>query len=171
MEQSCGSTDVTDEDIMVAAILLELPGLISQSQSHSLHRTWGSKGKRSTSQSKLAAASLPTLKQSPPPPPSQHPPLAQPSKLVGSTYATVGPLEKAWTSSPATPLSFPPIDSDEIPLPPPKRKPHLNNLRKVESNLLAGIPDHTESFWKDIDSVKNLRKNRSELKVEDASMD
>ncbi|KAK8483511.1 hypothetical protein V6N11_045159 [Hibiscus sabdariffa] len=116
MEQSCGSSDVSDGDIMVAAILLELPGLISQS--HSLHRTWGSKGKRSTSQSKLAIA----LKQSPPPP--QHQSSSPPSKLAGSTYETL-------TSSPATPLSFPPSDSDEKPFHPPKPKPHLNNLRKV----------------------------------------
>ncbi|KAL4310781.1 hypothetical protein GQ457_01G024830 [Hibiscus cannabinus] len=117
MEQSCGSSDVTDEEIMVAAILLELPSLVSQS--HSLHRTWGSKGKRSTSQSKLVAA----LKQSPPPPPPQHQSSPPPSKLAGSTYATL-------TSSPVTPLSFPPSDSDEKPLPPPKPKPHLNNLGK-----------------------------------------
>ncbi|KAK8705701.1 hypothetical protein V6N13_049295 [Hibiscus sabdariffa] len=137
MEQSCGSADVSDEEIMVAAILLELPGLISQSRSHSLHRfafPWGSKGKRSTWHSKLAAASLPTLKQSPP-----H------------------QLEKALTSSPATPLSFPLSESDDKPLPPPKRKPHVNNLTKKKEQLLLIMEDFTrrnELLKQDIRSKK-----------------
>ncbi|KAK8503108.1 hypothetical protein V6N13_025868 [Hibiscus sabdariffa] len=35
---------------------------------------------------------------------------------------------------------------------------------------LASIPGRTESFWKELDYVKNLWKNKSELKVEDASI-
>ncbi|KAK8490837.1 hypothetical protein V6N13_093098 [Hibiscus sabdariffa] len=201
------STDVSDEDIMVTAILLELPGLISQS--HSLHCTWGSKGKRSTSQSKLVAA----LKQSPP----QHQSSPPPSKLVGSTYATAGPLEKALTSTPATLFPSHPVILmrnlflllSESPMsiifertkqidPTGVEDSFLGgfvcglvhglvapdaalvgnlfgsltvgqndkfDLRflQVESNRLASIHRHTESFWKDFDFVE-------ELKVEDASI-
>ncbi|KAK8513780.1 hypothetical protein V6N13_144799 [Hibiscus sabdariffa] len=35
---------------------------------------------------------------------------------------------------------------------------------------LASIPGRTESFWKELDYVKNLWKNRKELKVEDAGI-
>ncbi|KAF7813909.1 F-type H+-transporting ATPase subunit g [Senna tora] len=35
---------------------------------------------------------------------------------------------------------------------------------------LASIPGRTESFWKELDYVKNLWKNRQELKVEDAGI-
>ncbi|KAL1318805.1 hypothetical protein HN51_071093 [Arachis hypogaea] len=35
---------------------------------------------------------------------------------------------------------------------------------------LASIPRRNESFWKELDYVKNLWKNRQELKVEDAGI-
>ncbi|XP_021898734.1 uncharacterized protein LOC110815310 [Carica papaya] len=35
---------------------------------------------------------------------------------------------------------------------------------------LASIPGRRESFWKELDYVKNLWKNRQELKVEDAGI-
>lgn len=35
---------------------------------------------------------------------------------------------------------------------------------------LASIPGRTESFWKEVDYVKHLWKNRQELKVEDAGI-
>ncbi|KDP33746.1 hypothetical protein JCGZ_07317 [Jatropha curcas] len=35
---------------------------------------------------------------------------------------------------------------------------------------LASIPNRYESFWKELDYVKNLWKNRQELKVEDAGI-
>ncbi|KAL2321370.1 hypothetical protein Fmac_030339 [Flemingia macrophylla] len=35
---------------------------------------------------------------------------------------------------------------------------------------LASIPGRNESFWKELDYVKNLWKNRQELKVEDAGI-
>ncbi|KAK8604320.1 hypothetical protein V6N13_099266 [Hibiscus sabdariffa] len=44
-------------------------------------------------------------------------------------------------------------------------------LLQVESNLVANIHGHTESFLKELNSVKNLWKNRSELKIEEASID
>ncbi|GMJ07014.1 hypothetical protein HRI_004370600 [Hibiscus trionum] len=169
MEQSCDSITVTDEDIMVAAIMLELPGLIYQSESRRRFAfTWGSRGKRSTSsKSKFAAASLPTVKPSPspspsPPPqlqPQSSPPPSLPSKVVGSTYAILGPSEKTLTSSPATPLSFPPSESDEKPHPLPKRKPHFNNLRKKKEQLLEIMEDFTrrnELLKKDIENKKRF---------------
>ncbi|OAY27162.1 uncharacterized protein LOC110602945 [Manihot esculenta] len=35
---------------------------------------------------------------------------------------------------------------------------------------LASIPNRCESFWKELDYMKNLWKNRQELKVEDAGI-
>ncbi|KAF2304037.1 hypothetical protein GH714_026625 [Hevea brasiliensis] len=35
---------------------------------------------------------------------------------------------------------------------------------------LASIPNRYESFWKELDYMKNLWKNRQELKVEDAGI-
>ncbi|TYG66852.1 hypothetical protein ES288_D05G032100v1 [Gossypium darwinii] len=35
---------------------------------------------------------------------------------------------------------------------------------------LASIPGRTESFWKELDYVRNLWKNRQELKVENAGI-
>ncbi|BFG39776.1 hypothetical protein CerSpe_260500 [Prunus speciosa] len=35
---------------------------------------------------------------------------------------------------------------------------------------LASIPGRTESFWKEVDYVKHLWKNRQDLKVEDAGI-
>ncbi len=35
---------------------------------------------------------------------------------------------------------------------------------------LASIPSRAESFWKELDYVKNIWKNRQELKVEDAGI-
>ncbi|KAF7149332.1 hypothetical protein RHSIM_Rhsim03G0234500 [Rhododendron simsii] len=35
---------------------------------------------------------------------------------------------------------------------------------------LASIPGRTESFWKELDFVKNAWKNRKDLKVEDAGI-
>ncbi|KAL0338984.1 UNVERIFIED_CONTAM: hypothetical protein Sangu_1420500 [Sesamum angustifolium] len=35
---------------------------------------------------------------------------------------------------------------------------------------LASIPGRTESFWKELDYVKNMWKHRQELKVEDAGI-
>ncbi|XP_039026856.1 uncharacterized protein LOC120160515 [Hibiscus syriacus] len=137
---------------MVANIMLGL----SQSQPRRPFAfTWGSKGKRYTSsKSRFASASMPTLKPSQPPPP----PLL-PSKVDGSTYATVVPLEKALTSSPATPLSFPTSESDEKPPAPPKRKPHANILKKKKEQLLEiieGFTRRNELLRKEIENKKRF---------------
>ncbi|KAE8704206.1 hypothetical protein F3Y22_tig00110458pilonHSYRG00228 [Hibiscus syriacus] len=152
MEQSCD----TEEEITVANIMLEL------SQSELRRRfdfTWGSsKGRRSTcSKSRFAAASFPTPKPSPQPQPKSPSPS---SKVVGSAYATLGPLEKALlTSSPATPLYFPHSESDEKHPAPPKRKPHVNNLKKKKEQLLEIIEDftrHNELLKKEIEHKKRF---------------
>lgn len=36
--------------------------------------------------------------------------------------------------------------------------------------VLHSIPNRCESFWKELDYMKNLWKNRQELKVEDAGI-
>ena len=38
------------------------------------------------------------------------------------------------------------------------------------SRIFCSIPGRNESFWKELDYVKNLWKNRKELKVEDAGI-
>ncbi|XVF11942.1 hypothetical protein REPUB_Repub08aG0071800 [Reevesia pubescens] len=42
--------------------------------------------------------------------------------------------------------------------------------KKLFYTRLASILGHTEAFWKEVDNVKNLWKNRKELKVEDAGI-
>lgn len=42
----------------------------------------------------------------------------------------------------------------------------------ISTNLITpnSIPGRTESFWKELDYVKNAWKNRKDLKVEDAGI-
>lgn len=40
----------------------------------------------------------------------------------------------------------------------------------IKSSFPCSIPGRYESFWKELDSVKHLWKNRSDLKVEDAGI-
>ncbi|KAL3625380.1 hypothetical protein CASFOL_030834 [Castilleja foliolosa] len=55
-----------------------------------------------------------------------------------------------------------------------KDPPTVDTCSELSKQLLytrlASIPGRTESFWKEIDCVKNLWKNRQELKVEDAGI-
>lgn len=121
MEQSF-CIPVTDE-IEVSSILLELPHLIFESESRPRFSfTWGLKRKRSTvAKEQVGATYSPALKlssSSPPPPPPSLP------------YKTEELMEKVLTSSPATPLSFSPSESDEKPQP-PKIKASGNSHKRV----------------------------------------
>ncbi|XWS14458.1 hypothetical protein CRYUN_Cryun35bG0011200 [Craigia yunnanensis] len=108
MEQSCDSS-VTAEEIEVANIMLELLYLIFESVSRPRFSfTWGATRKRSIASKR--EESLPALKLSTSPSPSLS------SKIVVFTYETEAPMEKALTSSPASPLSFSPSEPDEKPL-------------------------------------------------------
>ncbi|XWS25906.1 hypothetical protein CRYUN_Cryun27aG0107500 [Craigia yunnanensis] len=151
MEQSCDSP-VTGDEIEVASILLELPHLIFESRPR-FSFTWGANRKRSTAAEKqVAATSSPALKLSPSPGPSL------PSNIVGSTYETEAPMEKILTSSPATPLSFSPSESDEKPMPSGK-KVFVNNLNKKKEQLLETTKDFTrrnELLKKDIENEKRF---------------
>ncbi|CAA0839195.1 Mitochondrial ATP synthase subunit G protein [Striga hermonthica] len=55
-----------------------------------------------------------------------------------------------------------------------KKPPTVETCNELSKQLLytrlASIPGRTESFWKEIDYVKNMWKNRHELKVEDAGI-
>ncbi|XP_022772650.1 uncharacterized protein LOC111315297 [Durio zibethinus] len=146
MEQSCDSR-VTGDEIEVANILLELPHLIFESESHPRFSfTWGAKRKRST------ATSSPALKLSPSPAPSL------PSNIIGSSSETEAPMEKVLTSSPASPLSFAPSESDEKPLP-SKKKASVNSLKNKKEQLLEMMKDftrHNELMKKDIENKKRF---------------
>ncbi|XP_022752000.1 uncharacterized protein LOC111300637 [Durio zibethinus] len=151
MEQSCDGP-VTAEEIEVANILLELPHLIFEYESRPRFSfTWGAKRKRSNaSKPEVAATSLPALKLSPSQPPSL------PSNIVGSTYETEALMKKALTSSPATPLSFSPSESDEKPLP-SKKKASVNSLKQTKEQLLEMMEDFTrrnELLKKDIENKR-----------------
>ncbi|XVE94556.1 hypothetical protein REPUB_Repub02eG0019100 [Reevesia pubescens] len=171
MEQSYDSP-VTMEEIEVANMILELPYLIYESES--LPRfsfTWGVKRKRSAASKQevvFAAKSLPTLKLSPSSQPS--PPPSLPSNAVGSTHKTEEPIEKVLTStSPATPLSFSPSESDEKPLP-PKKKAYVNGFKKKKEQLLETAEDLTrcnESLKKEIE---NRTRILDQLKTENLEL-
>ncbi|GER35117.1 mitochondrial ATP synthase subunit G protein [Striga asiatica] len=55
-----------------------------------------------------------------------------------------------------------------------KEPPTVETCNELAKQLLytrlASIPGRTESFWKEIDYMKNMWKNRHELKVEDAGI-
>ncbi|XP_051131611.1 uncharacterized protein LOC127251784 [Andrographis paniculata] len=55
-----------------------------------------------------------------------------------------------------------------------KEPPTVETCNELAKQLfytrLASIPGRTESFWKELDYVKNMWKNRHELKVEDAGI-
>ncbi|KAK6277961.1 hypothetical protein POUND7_018284 [Theobroma cacao] len=151
MEQSCNSP-VTAEEIEVVEILRELPRLILESESRPRFTfKWGAKRRRSAaSKEEFASTSLPAVELSR----SPSPPL--PSKVVGPTYETERPTEKPLTSSPATPLSFSPSESDEKPLP-SKKKASVNSLKRKKEQLLEMVEDLTQRnqlLKKDIESKR-----------------
>ncbi|XWS20947.1 hypothetical protein CRYUN_Cryun30bG0013500 [Craigia yunnanensis] len=150
MEQSFDSP-VTGDKIEVANILLELPHLIFESESRPRFSfTWSAKRKRSTPAKKqLSAISSPALKLLPSPAPSL------PSNILGSTYETEAPMDKALTSSPASPLSFSQSESAEKPLP-SKKKAYVNSLNKKKEQLLKMMKDFT---WRN-ELLKNNIENK-----------
>ncbi|WOL14597.1 hypothetical protein Cni_G23377 [Canna indica] len=52
--------------------------------------------------------------------------------------------------------------------------PTIEKCQELSKQLfytrLASIPGRCESFWKELDGMKNIWKNRKELKVEDAGI-
>ncbi|XVF63685.1 hypothetical protein PTKIN_Ptkin09bG0106700 [Pterospermum kingtungense] len=149
MEQSL-NIPVRDNEIEVANILLELPYLIFESESRPRFSfAWGVKRKRSTAAKEQVAAttSSPALKplSSSPPPPSLP-------------YQAEAPMEKVLTSSPATPLSFSPSESDEKLLP-SKKKASVNNLKRKKEQLQEMMNDFSrcnELLKRDIEEKKRL---------------
>jgi F-type H+-transporting ATPase subunit g len=47
---------------------------------------------------------------------------------------------------------------------------YICNFFELISSVLYSIPGRYESFWKELDYVKHVWKNRQELKVEDAGI-
>ncbi|OMO87418.1 hypothetical protein CCACVL1_09061 [Corchorus capsularis] len=143
----------TRDDFEVAKILKELPYLILDYESRPrIPFSWGGKRKRSA----LAKEDFP-MKSLPPveiPPPSPELPS---SSVVVLSSEVAAEKEKVLTSSPATPLSFSPSESDEKPLPSQKRTSSVNALKRKKQQLLEMIDDFTqrnESLKKDIENKK-----------------
>lgn len=114
------TTEFADDEFEVAGILLELRKLFTATEFIPLFRVeWGSKKRRSTTYNNNQASPA-TVR--PPPEPSSSP-LEDPvdERRTGKNKA----------SSPATPLSFSPSESDE------KRKPSKRKLLKVCSVLFC----------------------------------
>ncbi|OMO75396.1 hypothetical protein COLO4_26143 [Corchorus olitorius] len=131
MEQSYDGAFSRD-DFEVAKILKELPYLILDYESRPrIPFSWGAKRKRSAlAKEDFPVKSLPPVKI---PPPS--PELPSSSVLVLSSEVAA---EKVLTSSPATPLSFSPSESDEKPLPSQKRASSVNALKRdIENKKLC----------------------------------
>lgn len=134
------TTKHTDDEIEVAGILTELSHQIMQRNVDSVARfAWGSKKKRSAANQKNqpspASAVVP-----PPPEPSSSPESERcPSKADAA-------------SSPATPLSFSPSESDEKRKPPPaKRK--LHKKKEDWNEVLKELTDRREQLKKEVETV------------------
>ncbi|KDP36919.1 hypothetical protein JCGZ_08210 [Jatropha curcas] len=141
-----------NDEIEVAAILLELPALIVESDSAlRLPLSWGAKRRRSANEpSFLHGVRLPS-----PSVPSIHGSGSGGGSgvLVSCAFESEKPAVKVGTSSPATPLSFSPSESDEK----RKRLKRKASVKKTKEHWLEVIEKYTksnESLAKDIAQMK-----------------
>ncbi|XP_072967589.1 uncharacterized protein [Typha angustifolia] len=101
----------------------------------------------------------------PPPPPSVSPPLEEEHNKDGSTPHGGNPT--AGTSSPATPLSFPPSGSEEPDLRPPRPPPKLTAKRHKEwvkdhQDLVVSLSDQKANLLR---QIEEYRSNRERLRA------
>ncbi|CAK7346189.1 unnamed protein product [Dovyalis caffra] len=143
------SEEFGDFEIEVAEILLDFPRLIPLSNYGSgLPFTWGGKRRRSAEANlgpRRAVHSLPTS-LSPSPSPILYGPVGPAITTSPATAAASEPerpitVKAEPATSPATPLSFPPSESDER----PKRLKRRVSTKKRKENLLKIISQITES--------------------------
>ncbi|KAJ7957871.1 Dihydroxy-acid dehydratase 1 [Quillaja saponaria] len=157
MNQSIDNSFSADE-IEVAGILLDLPNLISESESLSRNRfsfTWGSKRRRSAIDGSPALPPLlPSSFSVPSPTPVRQDDTHGGSGVVGPTCVADGPIKvKSEAPSPATPLSFSPSESDEKSNPMERK---INHKRKSEELLqtIQGLTEHRNLLLGEIENVK-----------------
>ncbi|GAV88628.1 hypothetical protein CFOL_v3_32050 [Cephalotus follicularis] len=168
MKQSgCSSTIsyFTIDDIEVSAILLELYHLIFQSESPpQFSFTWGAtrkrdKRKRSTNDERTTSRSR--VKVSPAPEPSA-------TYVMGSTCDNDGPTKKVGVSSPATPLSFSPSESEDKSKH-SKRKVSLKRKKEEWVKIIEDLTRQREVLKGKVDIVKRdhdkLKANNLLLKA------
>lgn len=134
------TTKYNDDEIEVAGILTELAHLVMQRNVDSGARfAWGSKKKRSAANQKNQPSPASAVVPPPPEPPSSPESERRPSKADA-------------TSSPATPLSFSPSESDEKRKhPPAKRKLHKKKEDWYE--VLKELTDRREQLKKEVETV------------------
>ncbi|GLT92004.1 hypothetical protein SLE2022_098630 [Rubroshorea leprosula] len=153
MEQS---PDVpTGDEIEVAKILAEMSHIILESESSRprFPFSWGVKKKRSVpGKDDAPTPSFPPAKSSPPPPPQPAAAKAA-SPAVPGTLLVVPPTKKAEASSPATPLSFWPSESDEKPEP-HKKKVSLKRSREEQLQLIDALTRRKELLQREVENVR-----------------
>lgn len=147
------TTKYNDDEIEVAGILTELAHLIMQRNVDSGARfAWGSKKKRSAANQKNQPSPASAVVPPPPEPSSSPESERRPSKADA-------------TSSPATPLSFSPSESDEKRKhPPAKRKLHKKKEDWYE--VLKELTDRREQLKKEVETVSRYYDKLKALNLE-----
>ncbi|XP_048331110.1 uncharacterized protein LOC107407789 isoform X2 [Ziziphus jujuba] len=159
--------EVSEDEIVVANILLELPSLIKAYAYESPFRFsmgWGSTRKRSASDGNRNHQS----------PPSRLPPaLPSSSSIRGSSCAVVStpepepdsalPKLKVEVSSPATPLSFSPSESDEKPKPSKRRF----QVKKKEEwfAMIEKLTQNREWLKEELEKVNRYKKELEDFNL------
>ncbi|KAL6316525.1 hypothetical protein AAG906_018228 [Vitis piasezkii] len=146
-----------DDELEVSKILFDIPRIIFQSENRNrLLVAWGVRKRRSAIDPDLYPPSVPS---------SSSPHL--PGSCVGPTCDDDDPQAKVEPSSPATPLSFSPSESDGK----SKRSKKSVSSKKKKENLLKMVEDLThqkESLKTEIENVERfynqLKALNSELK-------
>ncbi|KAI4316940.1 hypothetical protein L6164_024864 [Bauhinia variegata] len=173
MKQSIGNGDamLTADESEVVEILVQLSNLILESETRRRFSfAWGSKKRRSAID--IGSVTAPShlrlrLSASPTPAPAPAPsPLHQAANAVGgvvgpSCDAQAPPLVKVEATSPATPLSFSPSESDEKPNLLKRRTP----LNKKREEYLKTIHELTERRDLLQGEVENVKRYYGELKA------
>ncbi|GLT76296.1 hypothetical protein SLA2020_479660 [Shorea laevis] len=157
MEQS---PDVpTADEIEVAEILAEMSHIILESESSGprcpFSFSWGVKKKRSVpGKDDAPTPSLPPANSSQPPPPPQPAAAAKAaSPFLPGAALVVPPTKKAEASSPATPLSFWPSESEEKPKP-HKKKVSLKRSREEQLQLIDVLTRRKELLQREVENVR-----------------
>ncbi|KAJ9674989.1 hypothetical protein PVL29_024102 [Vitis rotundifolia] len=132
-----------DNELKVSEILIQIPLIIFQAENHNrLLVTWGVRKRRSAIDPDLYPPSVPS---------SSSPHL--PGTCVGPTCNDDDPQAKVEPSSPATPLSFFPSESDG------KSKRSKKSVSSKKENLLKMVEDLThqkESLKMEIENVERF---------------
>ncbi|KAI4336776.1 hypothetical protein L6164_015258 [Bauhinia variegata] len=166
MKQSIGNGHamLTADEIEVAEILVHLPNLILESESRrQFPFSWGFKKRRSAIDvSPVPAPSLRGLRLSASPAPSPSPLHRATCGFVGPSCDTQAPpLVKPEATSPATPLSFSPSESDEKPILLKRRTP-LNRKREEYLKIIHELTERRDLLRAE---VENVKRYYDELKI------